>query len=83
MNRGKVDNFAAYQESFKKLFDVDNTTLAALVYQGIPEWDSISHMELMTILESSFSIEMDIDDIIDFSSFEAGKAILAKYGVQI
>jgi acyl carrier protein len=78
-----VDNFAAYQESFKKLFDVDNTTLAALVYQGIPEWDSISHMELMTILESTFSIEMDIDDIIDFSSFEAGKAILAKYGVQI
>jgi acyl carrier protein len=78
-----VDNFVAYQESFKKLFDVDNTTLATLVYQGIPEWDSISHMELMTILESTFSIEMDIDDIIDFSSFEAGKAILAKYGVQI
>ncbi len=78
-----MDNFVAYQESFKKLFDVDNTTLATLVYQGIPEWDSISHMELMTILESTFSIEMDIDDIIDFSSFEAGKAILAKYGVQI
>jgi acyl carrier protein len=53
------------------------------VYQGIPEWDSISHMELMTILEKTFSIEMDIDDIIDFSSFEAGKSILAKYGVQI
>jgi acyl carrier protein len=78
-----MDNFAAYQESFKKLFDLDNTTLAALVYQGIPEWDSISHMELMTILETTFSIEMGIDDIIDFSSFEAGKAILAKYGVQI
>jgi acyl carrier protein len=78
-----VNNLESYQESFKKLFDVDNSTLAALVYQGIPEWDSISHMELMTILENTFSIEMDIDDIIDFSSFEAGKKILAKYGVQI
>ncbi len=78
-----MNNLESYQESFKKLFDVDNSTLAALVYQGIPEWDSISHMELMTILENTFSIEMDIDDIIDFSSFEAGKKILAKYGVQI
>jgi len=78
-----VNNLESYQESFKKLFDVDNSTLVTLVYQGIPEWDSISHMELMTILENTFSIEMDIDDIIDFSSFESGKKILAKYGVQI
>jgi acyl carrier protein len=78
-----VNNLESYQESFRKLFDVDNATLETLVYQGIPEWDSISHMELMTILENTFSIEMDIDDIIDFSSFESGKKILAKYGVQI
>ena len=78
-----MNNLESYQESFKKLFDVDNSTLVTLMYQGIPEWDSISHMELMTILENTFSIEMDIDDIIDFSSFESGKKILAKYGVQI
>lgn len=78
-----MSNLESYQESFKKLFDIDNSTLETLVYQGIPEWDSISHMELMTILENTFSIEMDIDDIIDFSSFESGKKILAKYGVQI
>ena len=78
-----MNNLESYQEAFKKLFDVDNSTLETLVYQSIPEWDSISHMELMTILENNFSIEMDIDDIIDFSSFELGKKILAKYGVQI
>ena len=77
-----MDNLQIYQNAFKKLFDVDNPTLVTLVYQGIPEWDSISHMELMTILEKEFSIEMDIDDIIDFSSFDVGKNILAKYGVQ-
>ncbi len=78
-----MNNLESYQESFKKLFDIDISTLETLVYQGIPEWDSISHMELMTILENTFSIEMEIDDIIDFSSFESGKKILAKYGVQI
>lgn len=76
-----MTNLEIYQESFKKLFDLNNFNLDALEYQGIPEWDSIGHMELMTILEKAFSIEIDIDDIIDFSSFEAGKKILSKYGV--
>lgn len=77
-----MNSIETYKNAFKKLFELDDSLLDKLVYQGIPEWDSISHMELMTILEKEFSIEMEIDDIIDFSSFELGKNILAKYGVQ-
>ncbi len=77
-----MSSLETYKNAFKKLFEIEDSSLDKLVYQGIPEWDSISHMELMTILENEFSIEMDIDDIIDFSSFELGKSILAKYGVQ-
>jgi acyl carrier protein len=77
-----MGSLETYKNAFKKLFELEDSSLDKLVYQGIPEWDSISHMELMTILEKEFSIEMDIDDIIDFSSFELGKSILAKYGVQ-
>jgi acyl carrier protein len=77
-----MDSLESYKNAFKKLFELEDSSLDKLVYQGIPEWDSISHMELMTILEKEFSIEMEIDDIIDFSSFELGKSILAKYGVQ-
>jgi acyl carrier protein len=77
-----MGSLETYKNAFKKLFELEDSSLDNLVYQGIPEWDSISHMELMTILEKEFSIEMEIDDIIDFSSFELGKSILAKYGVQ-
>ena len=77
-----MNSIETYKNAFKKLFELDDSLLDKLVYQGITEWDSISHMELMTILEKEFSIEMEIDDIIDFSSFEIGKNILAKYGVQ-
>ena len=77
-----MGSLETYKNAFKKLFELEDSSLDKLVYQGIPEWDSISHMELMTILEKEFSIEMEIDDIIDFSSFELGKNILAKYGVQ-
>jgi acyl carrier protein len=77
-----MSSLQTYKDAFKKLFELEDSMLDKLVYQGIPEWDSISHMELMTILEKEFSIEMEIDDIIDFSSFELGKNILAKYGVK-
>lgn len=40
-------------------------------------------MGLMSDLEEVFDIEMDIDDIIDFSSFEKGMEILAKYNIKI
>ena len=39
-------------------------------------------MQLMAALEDNFEIEMDVDDIIDFSSFEKGKEIMSKYGVE-
>jgi acyl carrier protein len=68
-----------YQQIFVKLFKVNENQLVSLKYQDIPEWDSIGHMELMTALEEAYSIEIDIDDIIDFSSYSKGKEILKKY----
>jgi acyl carrier protein len=40
-------------------------------------------MELVAELENEFDIQMETDDIVDFSSFEKGKEILSKnYGVE-
>ena len=54
-----------------------------LKYQDIPEWDSIGHMQLMAALEEAFDVELDIDDIIDFSSFEKGIELFSKYNISI
>ena len=40
-------------------------------------------MNLMSVLEKKFKIEMNIDDIVDFSSYEKGKKILKKYKITI
>ena len=50
-------------------------------YNEITEWDSIGHMTLMSGLEEGFSITMETDDIVDFSSFKKGIEILKKYSV--
>ena len=71
-----------YKFLFMNFFNLDESELPELTYQGIEAWDSVGHMSLITELEAQFDVEFDIDDIIDFSSFQKGKAILEKYGVQ-
>lgn len=77
-----MTNLDKYKNIFKESFQYDGN-IEELEYQAIAEWDSVGHMQLMAALEDSFSIELDVDDIIDFSSFKKGISILAKYEVVI
>ena len=65
-----MENLKKYKNVFIKAFQIKESQLKGLKYQDVDEWDSVGHMGLMTELEEAFDIEMDIDDIIDFSSFE-------------
>ena len=72
-----------YNAAFMNTFGIDEGQLQGLKYQDIKTWDSIGHMQLMTNLEESFDIELDIDDITDFSGYEKGMLILEKYSVSL
>lgn len=74
-------NLKVYNSSFIESFGIQEDSLPNLKYQDIIEWDSVGHMGLMATLEEKFKIEMEIDDIIDFSSYQKGKEILAKYNI--
>lgn len=78
-----MSNRDKYIAAFKETLMVEENDLASLKYQGVATWDSVGHMALMAALEEAFGIELDIDDIIEFSSFEVGQAILAKYNVTL
>jgi len=60
------------------LEDVD---WSALTYRGIPEWDSVAHMQVIAEIEDAFDIMLEIDDVTGMSSFKVAKEILAKYDV--
>ncbi len=78
VNKEKYDG--AFMESFSIPIESLNDGLA---YQSIRDWDSIGHLGLIAELEDVFDISLETDDIIDFSSYEKGKEILAKYGVRV
>jgi acyl carrier protein len=76
-----MSNIKKYLEIFCEMFRIAPSEASSLSYQSIKEWDSVGHMNLMLMIEEEFDIEMDIDDITDFSSYKKGMEILAKYGV--
>ena len=76
-----MEKLSIYNAAFTQTFGIDEHKLQSLKYQDIIEWDSVGHMGLMATIEDSFKIEMEIDDIIDFSSYKKGMEILLKYNI--
>lgn len=83
MERGSVTNREKYANVFVEVFAVAEEALPALAYQAIAQWDSVGHMRLMAEIESAFGILLETEDIVGFSSYETGKEILRKYGVEL
>ena len=74
-----MDNKTKYKQAFIDALLIDESILKKnLEYNEITEWDSIGHMSLVAELEDKFDIMMEMDDIIEISSFEKGAEILEK-----
>lgn len=78
-----MDNTQKLVNSFASALNVDqNIITPELAYQGIVEWDSITHMVLISQLEDDFNVSIDTEDVIDMSSVEKAIEILQKYDIQ-
>jgi acyl carrier protein len=65
---------------FKDVIGVDSSVdRAALIYNEIGGWDSVAHMTLVAALEDAFDCMIDMDDILDMSSYDKVTEIMAKY----
>jgi acyl carrier protein len=78
-----MSNLGKYNLAFTESFSVTDDDLPGLAYQSITSWDSVGHMGLVACLEDAFGIMLEMDDILDLSSYEKGKEILAKYQVVV
>ena len=78
-----MSNMQLYTRAFVEVFEKNEAEVINLNYQGIEEWDSVGHMKLITLLEETFDIMFEVEDIIDFESFQKGIELLAKYNIVI
>ena len=56
---------------------VDNLT-----YNTIRQWDSVGHMALIAAIDDAFDTMLETEDLVNMSTFEIAKTILAKYDVE-
>jgi acyl carrier protein len=54
---------------------------STLEYRGIPEWDSVAHMQMVAEIEDAFDIMLEIEDVVAMSSYPMTREILSKYDV--
>ncbi len=79
-----MTNLQKYNNTFIETFEVAEQDLnSELVYQSIQAWDSVGHMSLIAVIEGVFDIMFEMDDILDFSSYEKGKKIIKKYKIDL
>ena len=71
-----MENKIKYNTAFTESFGIDESALDDLEYESIVEWDSVGHMGLMAEIEEAFDIQLEMDDVIDFGSYDKGKEIL-------
>lgn len=65
---------------FKEVIGHDPATEKdKLIYNEIEGWDSVAHMTLVAGLEDAFDCMLDMDDILDMSSYDKALKIMAKY----
>ena len=74
-----MNNIEKLKQAFSEALaiPVDQVT-ENLKYQGIAEWDSVSHLFLVEAIETAFNLTIAIEDVLEMSSFLNVKKVLTK-----
>ena len=79
-----MSNLEIYNNIFIEIFQTEFSVLNNdFNSDNIDTWDSISQLSLVTSIEDTFDLMLEPEDIINFKSYESGKSILLKYGINI
>lgn len=79
-----MTNLEKYNQAFVDTLGVDEAVLnEAFTFKAVPQWDSVAHLSLITALEDAFDVFFESEDILHYGSYENGKKILCKYGIEI
>ena len=79
-----MTNLEKYNAIFTEVFGVtDNQLGDNFSKETISEWDSVHQLNIITLLEENFDLFLDPEDIMACTSYNAGKEILTKNGIEL
>ena len=79
-----MTNIEKYNDTFVEVFGVEITVLNdGFSRESVDTWDSVHQLNIIALLEESFDIMFDPEDIMEFTSYGKGREILKKYDVEL
>ena len=79
-----MNNLEKLNNIFTEVFSVEASALGVeFDNKHVEGWDSVRQLSLTTNVEDTFDIMLDPEDILEFTSYENARAILAKYEIEL
>lgn len=79
-----MSNLEKYNKVFMEVLNARPEQLnESFTFRDVPQWDSVAHLSLISELEDVFDVMFDSEDILHYGSYENGKKILGRMGVEI
>lgn len=79
-----MTNIEKYNQAFVEVFGVNESALNdSFAKDNVDGWDSVHQLNIIALLEESFDIMFDPEDIMEFTSYGKGRELLKKYEVEL
>lgn len=79
-----MSNLEKLNGIFCEVFSVDAAVLGeGFDNKSVEGWDSVRQLSLTSAVEDEFDIMLDPEDILEFTSYENARTILAKYDITL
>lgn len=79
-----MTNREKFNQAFIEVFGVEESALTSeFAKENVDAWDSVHQLNIIAILEETFDIMFDPEDIMELTSYEKGVALMAKYEVEL
>ena len=79
-----MTNLEKLNKIFCEVFSVEEATLnSEFNKDNVEGWDSVRQLSLTASVEDEFDIMLDAEDILEFTSYDNAKQVLAKYEIEL
>ena len=72
-----------YKNAFVQALEISEAEVEQASMETVARWDSIGQMSLIAIVEDAFGIEMEPDEIMQFTTYASGLDILRRHNIDV
>lgn len=79
-----MNNLDKYNDIFAQVFGAKVEELGdCYSKENVSAWDSVHQLNIISLMEEIFDLMLDPEDIMACTSYNAGKEILTKNGIEL